>query len=65
MRILGDEEEAPLQGVCCGVGSGPEQIHCSVKKVVIMIVEVVSVSVLNKQDRRKQALDFCLLKLAR
>lgn len=50
MRILGDKEEAPLQGVRCGFGSRCEQIQCGMKKVVVVIVEIVDVSVLNTEN---------------
>lgn len=49
MRILGDKVEVPLQGVRCGVSSRCKQVQCGVKKVVVMIVEIVDVSVLNTE----------------
>lgn len=47
MRVLGDKEEAPLQGVRCGVRTCCKQVQCGMKKVVVVIVEIVDVSVLN------------------
>lgn len=50
MRVLGDKEEAPPQGVCRGVCSCYEQVQCGMKKVVVVIVEIVEVSVLDNEN---------------
>lgn len=49
MRILGDVEKAPLEGVRCGVSSRSKQVHSTMEEVVLMIVVSVDIIFLKYQ----------------